>query len=213
MGSNFLATTIGPLRSGSNILLYFVIKNLSLIVCKLIFRLKVSESSNMPKTGPFIVVANHSSFLDGFILLSIVKPKITFISAAFLFRIHLVGSVLRGLGAIPAQSNGSIKLIRKAIKVLQTGGVLGIFPSGKITNGKDDFSTKSGAAYLAVKADVSIIPMNIKGANKVLPLGAKFPRLKKIEVKIGKPISCSEINKLNKKNLEDIVSSYMKEIY
>jgi len=195
-------------------LLYFVVKNLSLIVFRLIFRLKVSESSNMPKTGPFIVVANHSSFLDGFILTAIVKPKITFISAAFLFRISFVGKVLRGLGAIPAQSNGSnIKLIRKAIKVLQTGGVLGIFPSGKITNGKDDFSTKSGAAYLAIKADVPIIPINIKGANKVLPLGARFPKLKKLEVKIEKPISCSKINKLNKKILEDIAKSYMKKIY
>jgi len=195
-------------------LLYFVVKNLSLIVFKLIFRLKVSESSNIPETGPFIVVANHSSFLDGFILTAIVNPKITFISAAYLFRKPFVGSVLKGLGAIPNQNNGSsIKLIRKAIKVLQTGGVLGIFPSGKITNGKDDFSTKSGAAYLAVKTVVPIIPMKIKGANKALPLGAKFPRLKKLEVQIGKPIYCSEINRLNKKILEDIAKSYMKKIY
>ena len=195
-------------------MLYFVVKNLSLIVFKLIFKLKVCGNTNIPKTGPFIVVANHSSFLDGFILTAIVKPKITFISAAYLYRKPFVGCVLKGLGAIPTQNNGSsIKLIRKAIKVLQSGGVLGIFPSGKITNGKDDFSTKSGAAYLAIKADVPIIPINIKGANKVLPLGAKFPRLKKIEVKIEKPISCSKIIKLNKKNLEDIAGSYMKKIY
>lgn len=135
-------------------------------------------------------------------------------SAAYLFKMPFVGNILRGVGAIPVQGKGSdIKLIKKVIKVLQAGGVLGIFPEGRITNEKDDFSAKAGAAYLAVKTDVPIIPMAIKGADKVLPVGAKFPKLKKIEVKIGEPIFCSKKIKLNKKILEDTVNSYMKEIY
>lgn len=195
-------------------MLYIIIKNFSLIIFKLIFRLKIIGSENIPKTGPFVIVANHSSLLDGFVLVSSVKPKVTFMSAAYLFKMPFVGNVLRGVGAIPVQGKGSnIKLIKEAIKVLQASGVLGIFPEGRITNEKDDFSAKAGAAYLAIKADVQIIPMAIKGANKVLPLGAKFPKLKKIEVKIGKPISCSKKIKLNKKILEDTVNSYMKEIY
>jgi 1-acyl-sn-glycerol-3-phosphate acyltransferase len=197
-----------------NILLYIIIKNFSLLIFKLIFRLKIIGSENIPKTGSFVIVANHSSLLDGFVLVSSVKPKVTFMSASYLFKMLFVGNILRGVGAIPVQGKGSeIKLIKEAIKVLQAGGVLGIFPEGRITNEEDDFSAKAGAAYLAIKADVPIIPMAIKGANKVLPLGAKFPKLKKIEVKIGKPISCSKKIKLNKKILEDTVNSYMKEIY
>jgi len=195
-------------------LLYIIIKNFSLIIFKLIFRLKIIGSENIPKTGPFVIVANHSSLLDGFVLVSSVNPKVTFMSAAYLFKMPFVGNILRGVGAIPVQGKGSdIKLIKEAMKVLQAGGVLGIFPEGRITNGKDSFSAKAGAAYLAIKADVPIIPMAIKGANKVLPLGAKFPKLNKIEVKIGKSISCSKKIKLNKKILEDTVNSYMKEIY
>ena len=195
-------------------MLYIIIKNFSLIIFKLIFRLKIIGSENIPKTGPFVIVANHSSLLDGFVLVSFVKPKVTFMSAAYLFKMPFVGNILRGVGAIPVQGKGSeIKLIKEAMKVLQVGGVLGIFPEGRIINEEDDFSAKAGAAYLAIKADVPIIPMAIKGANKVLPLGAKFPKLNKIEVKIGKPISCSRKIKLNKKILEDTVNSYMKEIY
>lgn len=195
-------------------MLYIIIKSFSLIIFKLIFRLKIIGSENIPKTGPFVIVANHSSLLDGFILGSSVKPKITFMSAAYLFKMPFVGSILRGIGAIPVQGKGNdIKLIKKAMKVLQAGGVLGIFPEGRITNEKDDFSAKAGAAYLAVKVDVPIIPMAIKGAGKALPVGAKFPKLNKIEVKIGKPISGSKKIKLNKKILEDMVNSYMKEIY
>lgn len=195
-------------------MLYIVIKNFSLIIFKLIFRLKIIGSENIPKTGPFVIVANHSSLLDGFVLVSSVKPKVTFMSAAYLFIMPFVGNILRGVGAIPVQGKGSdIKLIKEAMKVLQAGGVLGIFPEGKITNEKDSFSAKAGAAYLAMKADVPIIPMAIKGANKVLPLGAKFPKLSKIEVNIRKPIFYPKKIKLNKKILEGIVNSYMKEIY
>ena len=195
-------------------MLYIIIKNFSLIIFKLIFRLKIIGSKNIPKTGSFVIVANHSSLLDGFVLISSVKPKVTFMSAAHLFKIPFVGNILRGVGAIPVQGKGSdIKLIKEAMKVLQAGGVLGIFPEGRIVNEKDGFSAKAGAAYLAIKADVPIIPMAIKGADKALPVGAKFPKLNKIEVKIGKPISCSREIKLNKKILEDTVNSYMKEIY
>lgn len=193
---------------------YIIIKSFSWIIFKLIFRLKIIGRENIPKTGPFVIAANHSSLLDGFVLVSFVRAKITFMSAAYLFKMPFVGNVLRGVGAIPVQGKGSdIKLIKKAMKVLQAGGVLGIFPEGRITNEKDDFSAKAGAAYLAIKADVPIIPMAIKGADKALPVGAKFPKLNKIEVKIGKPISCSREIKLNKKILEDTVNSYMKEIY
>ncbi len=195
-------------------MLYIIIKNFSLIIFKLIFRLKIIGSENIPKTGSFVIVANHSSLLDGFVLVSFVKPKITFMSAAHLFKMPFVGNILRGVGAIPVQGKGNdIKLIKEAMKVLQVGGVLGIFPEGRIVNEKDSFSAKAGTAYLAIKADVPIIPMAIKGADKVLPVGAKLPKLNKIEVKIGKPISSSKKIKLNKKILEDTVNSYMKEIY
>ena len=195
-------------------MLYIIIKSFSLIIFKLIFRLKIIGSENIPKTGPFVIVANHSSLLDGFVLVSFVRPKITFMSAAYLFKMTFVGNILRGVGAIPVQGKGSdIKLIKEAMKVLQAGDVLGIFPEGKIVNEKDDFSAKAGAAYLAAKAEVPIIPMAIKGADKALPVGAKLPKLNKIEVKIGKPISCSKKIKLNKKILEDTVNSYMKEIH
>jgi len=195
-------------------LLYIIIKNFSLIIFKLIFRLKIIGSENIPKIGSFVIVANHSSLLDGFVLASSVKPKVTFMSAAYLFKRPLVGNILRRVGAIPVQGKGSdIKLIKEAMKVLQAGGVLGIFPEGRIVNEKDGFSAKAGAVYFAVKADVPIIPMAIKGADKALPVGAKFPKLNKIEVKIGKLISCSKKNKLNKKILEDTVNSYMREIY
>jgi 1-acyl-sn-glycerol-3-phosphate acyltransferase len=85
-----------------------------LIIFKLIFRLKIIGSENIPKTGPFVIVANHSSLLDGFVLVSFVKPKITFMAAAYLFKMPFVGNILRGVGAIPVQGKGNdIKLIKK----------------------------------------------------------------------------------------------------
>lgn len=199
---------------GCDFLLYIIIKLLSLIILKLVFRLKITGSENMPKTGPFIIVANHSSLLDGFVLVSSVKHKITFMSAAYLFKMPYIGIFFRGIGAIPVENKkNDINSIKQAIKILQAGGVLGIFPEGGINHQKNDFSPKAGAAYLAIKTGVPIIPVAIKGADKVLPAGIKFPRLNEIKVNIRKPIFCSKKINLNKEILKNTVKSYMKEIY
>jgi len=195
-------------------LLYYFIKILSWIIFKIFFGLRISGSENLPKSGPFILVANHSSIFDGFILVSSIKPKITFLSAAYLFKMRFYGFILRIVGAIPIQRNGSdISALKKSIKILKQSGILGIFPEGKIKNETDDFSAKAGAAYLAVKTDVPIIPLAIKGADKVLPAGKKWPNFSRIEVRIGKPIIPSKVLKVSRANIEKIVHTYMEEIY
>ena len=165
---------------------------ISWIIFKFFFGLRIIGSENLPGSGPFIVVANHSSVFDGFILLSSIKPKITFMAASYLFKMNFYGFILRGVGAIPVQRNGNdILALKKSLKVLKQGCILGIFPEGRIKNEKNDFSAKAGAAYLAVKTDVPIIPIAIKGASKALPVGEKWPKFSKIEVRIGKPINAS----------------------
>ena len=195
-------------------MLYFIVKMISWIIFKCFFGLRITGSKNLPKSGPFIVVANHSSVFDGFILASSIKPKITFLSAAYLFKMRFYGFVLRGVGAIPIQRNGSdISALKKSIKALKQGDILGIFPEGRMKKEEDSTSAKAGAAYLAVKTDVPIIPLAIKGADMILPAGEKWPKFSRIEVQIGKSIITSKASNKNKKIIEKIVNTYMKEIY
>ena len=195
-------------------MLYIIAKIKFLIIFKLFFRLKVTGQQNIPLDGPFIIVANHSSLLDPVILGVSVRPKIIFVASAYLFKIRWLGYLLRKANSIPVQRENDIKAIKQALKILQKGGVLGIFPEGGIDRQKNNLPVRAGAAYLATKVGVPIVPIKIKGADKVLPRGAKFIRsLNKIEVEIKKPIYCSRQTHKNKEIIKRVVESYIKEIY
>lgn len=195
-------------------MLYIITKIKFLIIFKLFFSLKVAGQENIPQDGPFIIVANHSSLLDPIILGVSIKPKIIFVAAAYLFEIRWLGYLLRKANSIPVQRENDIRAIKQSLKILQQGGVLGIFPEGGVDRQKDDLPIKAGAAYLATKVGVPIVPIRIKGADKVLPRGAKFIRsLNKIEVEIKKPIYCLRQTNKNKEIIKRVVESYIKEIY
>ncbi len=195
--------------------MYYIIAKIKfLIIFKLFFRLKVTGQQNIPQDGPFIIVANHSSLLDPIILGVSIKPKIIFVAAAYLFKIGWLGYLLRKANSIPVQRENDIKAIKQSLKILQQGGVLGIFPEGGIDRQKNNLPVRAGAAYLATKVGVPIVPIKIKGADKVLPRGAKFIRsLNKIEVEIKKPIFCSRHTNKDKEIIKRVVESYIKEIY
>ena len=198
-------------------MLYIIAKFIFLIIFKLFFRQKVTGQENIPQDGPFIIVANHSSLLDPIILGISVKTKVIFVAAAYLFEIHWLGYLLRKANSIPIHRENyinNIKSIKQTLKILQRGGVLGIFPEGGVDRQKDDLPIKAGAAFLATRVGVPIVPIKIKGADKVLPRGAKFIRsLNKIEVEIKKPIFCSRHTNKNKEIIKRVVESYIKEIY
>jgi len=195
-------------------LLYIIAKIKFLIIFKLFFRLKVTGRQNIPQDGPFIIVANHSSLLDPIILGVSINPIIIFVAAAYLFKIRWLGYLLRKANSIPVQRENDIKAIKQSLKILQRDGVLGIFPEGGIDRQKNNLPVRAGAAYLATKVGVPIVPIKIKGADKVLPRGAKFIRsLNKIEVEIKKPIYCLRQTNKNKEIIKRVVESYIKEIY
>jgi 1-acyl-sn-glycerol-3-phosphate acyltransferase len=195
-------------------LLYIIAKIKFLIIFKLFFRLKVTGQENIPQDSPFIIVANHSSLLDPIILGISVRPKVIFVAAAYLFKIGWLGYLLRKANSIPVQRENDIKAIKQSLKILKRGGVLGIFPEGGIDRQKNNLPVRAGAAYLATKIGVPIVPIRIKGADKALPRGAKFIRsLNKIEVEIKKPIFCSRQTSKEKEIIRNIVESYIKEIY
>jgi len=195
-------------------LFYIIAKFIFLIIFKLFFRQKVTGQENIPQDGPFIIVANHSSLLDPVILGVSVKPKVIFVAAAYLFEIHWLGYLLRKANSIPVQGENDISSLKRALKILQKGGVLGIFPEGGVDRQKDNLPIKAGAAFLATSVGVPIVPIRIKGADKALPKGAKFIRsLNKIEVEIKKPIYCSRQTHKDKEIIKRIVESYIKEIY
>ncbi|MEA1959929.1 MAG: lysophospholipid acyltransferase family protein [Bacillota bacterium] len=143
---------------------------------------------NIPNSGPIIVVANHRSVLDGFLLASIWPQRITFLAAAYLFELPVVRVFLRAIGAIPVQSGRDNHAGKKAaLEVLQRGDILALFPEGRVYQLDTLGPFNLGWAHFALNSGASVVPVAIKGTNSMLPKGTVFPRRTKIYVQIDVP--------------------------
>ena len=183
-------------------MIYTTVRLLSKLFFGLWWKLEIVGKANIPHTDPVIVVANHISLLDGFILVAFWPRKITFLSASYLFKKPVVGVFLRAIGAISVQNEGvSLTGIKRALRILQKGGTLGIFPEGRIGQLDNLGSFQTGWAYLALKAGVSPLPVVININKSVRHIGIVLPRRKKIFVQIAKPWTIEKISRPQKETM------------
>ena len=158
--------------------------SLATLLLRVLFRMRVSRRGAID--GPFIVVANHESLLDGFVVASTFrKRRLTFLSASYLYDLPVVGHFLRAAGALPVQAQGAnVSSLRRAIQILQAGGAVALFPEGGIAGNE----ILGGAVYLALKARVPILPLRIIGTREALPPGRRRPSFARIRVSVGEPL-------------------------
>jgi len=155
------------------------------------FRLKVLAPERIPGEGPLVIVANHESNLDGFVLMSVFSARrLTFLSAAHLFERPAVGRFLRGIGALPVEEEcANVSSLKRALAILAGGGTVAVFPQGGIAREE----LQGGAAYLALKANAALLPLHLAGTRKALPPDGKWPSFTRITVRVGVPVPALEI--------------------
>ncbi|MCK4353281.1 1-acyl-sn-glycerol-3-phosphate acyltransferase [candidate division WOR-3 bacterium] len=159
------------------------------IILTILCSLKVRNAENIPIKGAYIIAANHISWFDGFVLITLFKEKITFLTADYLFKKPIVRrAFLSRLGCIPVSQIQPRKAIRKALSMLKNGEIIAVFPEGGVRLTKEMQEIKRGAFFLAHTAKVPIIPVGIQGTNHIFSLSHKIPRPGKIIVDIGEPI-------------------------
>lgn len=169
-------------------MVYTVVRFIAFVLFKLFFSLKVLGRNNLPKKTGYIIVSNHTSFLDPIILGIGVPIKVKFIARDTLFRNPLFSWLIKQLGAFPIRRGfNDFAAIKKAIKFLKTGNATVMFPQG--TRSSDEIkNVKAGVALLAESARVPVVPAYIKGASSAWGKHDKVIRFCKISVKFGKPI-------------------------
>jgi 1-acyl-sn-glycerol-3-phosphate acyltransferase len=134
------------------------------------------------------MVANHSSFLDPPLVGGASPRQLSFMAKAELFRVPLFGGLIRRLNARPVRREGAdAGALRTALRILQEGGVLLMFPEG--TRGPEGTlrEPKPGAAMLAVMSGARVVPVFIRGSGRAWPRGRRLPRPAKIVVTFGAP--------------------------
>ena len=151
---------------------------------RMFWKIEFYGVENVPAHGGLIIAANHQTYLDPFWLSLPIKRPTRYLAWSAAFRWPVVGTGLKLFGAWPLALEGSDPAaIRTSLQWLRNGGVVVIFPEGARstdTGTLDRF--KAGAVRLALEAQVPILPVTIKGGNRVWPKGWRFPRMGKVVV-------------------------------
>ena len=154
-------------------------------------RVRVEGLENIPREGGCVVASNHLSFTDTPLLLARIPLQFRFLARSGLLRVPFIGGHLRRAGhiSVPLEDvRGSLKAMSEAARMVRDRGVSAlIFPEGGRSEGElQEF--KEGAAYIAIKAGVPVVPVAIQGTREVLPRGSLVVRPGKVLLRIGTPI-------------------------
>lgn len=151
-------------------------------------RVKVTGLENIPKDGPVLFCANHMAIRDPILIAAACKRQITFVAKKELFRVPVIGWLVKKLGAIPVdRGNANTGTIKASVNVLKRGGAIAIFPQGHRYPAVNPAETpiKNGAAMLTYRSRCDVIPVCIKTKN------FKYSFLRRKEIIFGKPIPYS----------------------
>ncbi|NNF55404.1 MAG: 1-acyl-sn-glycerol-3-phosphate acyltransferase [Acidimicrobiales bacterium] len=153
-------------------------------------RLSITGRQNFPSHGGFVVAPGaHRSIVDTAVVAVSSKRMLRFMGAESYFETPVLGWFLRSCGGFPVERGSTDRdAMRVAEEVLRSGEPLVIFPEATRYSGPEVQPLKDGAAFLAARAGVPIVPIGIGGGERSWPKGAKFLKPTRMAIIVGKPI-------------------------
>ncbi|HLU59280.1 MAG TPA: lysophospholipid acyltransferase family protein [Pseudonocardia sp.] len=150
------------------------------------FRLRVHHRGRIPRSGPVVVVANHSAFVDGPLLFGLLGRRAVFWVKQEMFS-GVVGRGLLRIGQLPVRrGEADRRPLTAALDVLRGGGLVGVFPEG--TRGSGDVAAaQHGAAWLARTSGAAVLPVASRGTRR--PDGARRRWRPRVDVVVGEPLT------------------------
>lgn len=179
------------------------------LLVHLLFRVRYDGLEHLPKQGPAILIANHTSLIDMFAIHPRVGPWIHWVAKKELFRYPLIAGLLHRLGCIPVnRGKADISAVRGIMGALKNAQIVGLFPQGtRVSN--DQIAAvrpRNGAAHFAVKTGVPLLPVAIDG---------RFRLFARIRIVFGPPFTLtgSEMPAADKEPVEVLSLAIMQRVY
>jgi len=181
------------------------------------FDFQVTGLEHLPATGPFIVAANHANYLDGVVLGAALPRQIVFLVMPRVYRATPLHPYFhRHVGSIPiALARPDPAAIRRALRVLEDGGVVGIFPEGPFGRDGRLVRGQPGVALVAIHAGVPVVPAAISGTFHALAARRwHIPRRVPLRVRFGRALRFGAPGRqpLTQRLREDVTARIMAEI-
>jgi 1-acyl-sn-glycerol-3-phosphate acyltransferase len=146
-------------------------------LCRLYFGLELHGTEHIPPDGPLLIIPNHQTYADPALVTIPVRRPVYYMAWDRLFAIPLFGQFIRRLRAFPVDIESSDpRATREAVRLLQAGEAVMIFPEGERTKDGRLGRFKLGAFRLAVALGVPVLPVTITGGHDAWPPGLVWPR-------------------------------------
>jgi len=156
------------------------------IAFTIFWRYRVIGGRNIPRSGPFILAANHRSNADPALLGCTPRRRNYFFAKRELFEHPIFGRYLRALGAFPVdRGHADLKAVRYSLEVLKQGHALIFFPEGTRSRTGDFLPAQPGLGLIALRAGVPVIPAYVH--NSTAALKSWIPR-QRVTTIIGEPV-------------------------
>jgi 1-acyl-sn-glycerol-3-phosphate acyltransferase len=178
-------------------MLYTVLHSVVPPLARAVWRPTVEGLHHVPASGPVIVASNHLSFVDSVVIPCVVPRKVVFLAKSDYFTgAGVKGAAQRawfdGLGMLPVDrddTKAALASLDTALEVLGRGEAFGIYPEGTRSRDGRLYRGRTGVAHLALTAGCPVVPVGLQGTEDIQPVGSNVPRLAKVTVRFGEPIT------------------------
>lgn len=172
---------------------------------RLLFAAKVIGRGNMPAKGGVILASNHLSFFDSVIITLLSRRPVSFLAKEEYFtgtgfKGKLSKAFFESIDAIPVNrrsASAAQDALDAGLERLVDGEAFAMYPEGTRSTDGRLYRGKTGVAWLALTANVPVVPVALTGTDKIQPVGTKGIRLAKLRVEYGEPMDLSVFGDAN----------------
>jgi 1-acyl-sn-glycerol-3-phosphate acyltransferase len=169
--------------------LIFLLATADRFVARLWHRTVVIRRPRLPKQGPVILVCNHTSGLDPFILQSVLERVVIWMMATEYYDIKAMTWFFRAIDAIPVDRDGrDMASVRAGLRALKEGRILGVFPEGRIETSMELLPFQTGVAMMAIRTGVPVYPAYLDGSQRNKSMVGAFLGRNRVTVAFGPEI-------------------------
>ena len=166
-------------------------------LARAVWRPVVEGIANVPPEGPVILASNHLSFADSVVIPIVAPRRVVFLAKEEYFTTpgpkgRLSNAWFTALGMVPVSrddTKSAMASLETALEVLSRGQVLGLYPEGTRSRDGRLYRGRTGVAQLALMSGATIVPVGLLGTDRLQPVGSRLPRLARVTVRFGEPIS------------------------
>jgi len=165
------------------------------------FRVTVKGGDNLPAGGRTVFIANKPDLISTFALIAFFPRHLSFIAEARLFRLPIIGRVFKAIGCIPSVAAGehSFAFPVKVLNAFRRAGNI-LFYTANLRRQDSQFTSFPAAELQIAKTlESTIIPIMVKGTDKIMPPGSAIFAPGRIEIIVGNPIAATDVGPAAKK--------------